>query len=117
MRYAANASQTPAESACLAGRQPDPTQPGRTDPVVTHDDCPVCPATAPCLFDVLGDPEEKHNVAAQHPDGVRRLAGALDDASLYYVTGSLDPALLEAKYRRIDNASWAGFQAPCYAPV
>ena len=42
---------------------------------------------------------------------------ALDDASLYYATGSLDPALLEAKYRRIDNASWAGFQAPCYAPV
>ena len=117
MRYAANASQTPAESACLAGRQPDPPQPGRTDPVVTGDDCPVCNATAPCLFDVLGDPEEKHNVAAQHPDVVRRLAGALDDASLYYVTGSLDPALLEAKYRRIDNASWAGFQAPCYAPI
>ena len=57
------------------------------------------------------------NVAAQHPDVVRRLAGALDDASLYYATVSLDPALLEAKYRRIDNASWAGFQAPCYAPV
>ena len=117
VRYAANASQTPATSPCLDGRQPDPPQPGRTDPVVTSPDCPVCNATDPCLFDILNDPEETDDVAADHPAVVARLAAALDAASLYYATGHLDPDVLKAKYAKVDNASWGGFYAPCYAPL
>ena len=97
--------------------RPDPPQPGRTDPVVTSPDCPVCNATDPCLFDILNDPEETDDVAADHPAVVARLAAALDAASLYYATGHLDPDVLKAKYAKVDNASWGGFYAPCYAPL
>ena len=49
-----------ADTACLAARQPDPKQPGRTDAIVNgmaqiHSEsgaCPVCNATMPCLYDV-----------------------------------------------------------------
>ena len=39
---------------CLAGRQPDPPMPGRTDSLVNG--CPVCNATMPCLYDLLVRP-------------------------------------------------------------
>ena len=48
---------------------------------------------------------------------VSPLINALDAASLYYATGHLDPDVLKAKYAKVDNASWGGFYAPCYAPL
>ena len=36
--------------------------------------CATGNASAPCLYDVLADPNETGNVAAAHPDVVARLA-------------------------------------------
>ena len=62
---------------CLSGAQPDPPQPGRTDPIV-NGACVVCNATHPCLFDILNDPSEQVNVAADHPDRVQHLSALVD---------------------------------------
>ena len=63
--YLPNATQVPGTDPCLAGRQPDPVQPGRTDPIV-NGRCPICNTSHPCLFDVLNDPTETKNVATSH---------------------------------------------------
>jgi len=56
-------------TACLQARQPDPHQPGRTDPIVngmaqlksSDNNCPVCNATMPCLYDILAVRSPVHN--------------------------------------------------------
>eukprot|EP00937_MAST-01D_sp_MAST-1D-sp2_P002952 g2952.t1 len=99
------------KSECLAGRQPDPAQPGRTDALVTG--CPVCNETRPCLFDILADPHEATNVAAAHPDVVARLAPLLKQYEKYYVPGHLALPQL-ARYQAIDKKRWGGFKGPCF---
>ena len=105
---------------CLAARQPDPPQPGRTDPIVNgpaHDEghaCAVCNASFPCLFDVLSDAQETTNVAARHPDIVARLAKAIAAANAAVLTnGSLGDGALAA-YTKVDETYWGGFDGPCY---
>ena len=114
-RYAEDAAAVDATDPCLSARQPDPPQPGRTDPVVTAPDCAVCNATRPCLYDVLNDPTETANVASANPAVVARLAAALANASTYYVSGDLSADVM-ARYAPADNASWDGYLAPCYVP-
>lgn len=75
----------------------------------------MCNATAPCLYDVLGDPGETRNVAAAHPAVVARLARHLAAAQLYYVTGHLEKAVLDRDYVPVDPGAWRGFAGPCYA--
>merc|ERR1712125_13087 len=94
--YTTDAKQTAGSDPCLAHRQPDPPQPGRTDALVNG--CPVCNATRPCLYDILADPLEQHNVANDHPDVVARLAPILDAYNEHYVSGHLDKSLLAANY-------------------
>ena len=53
--YLKNQTNVPGTDGCLAGAQPDPPQPGRTDPLV-NGRCPVCNETRPCLYDLLADP-------------------------------------------------------------
>ena len=56
--YEEDGKQKPGPEPCLAGFQPDPPQPGRTDPIVNNLDeggktvhsCAVCNATRPCLY-------------------------------------------------------------------
>lgn len=119
--YTENATQITATSdPCLAGRQADPPQPGRTDQLVNgpaHAEktgCPVCNATMPCLYDILHDPMEENNVAASHPDVVARLQPVLAAYNDHYVPGHLDPARLSANYMPIDKGEWRGFSGPCY---
>jgi len=122
--YSEDGNQTDAPRECLSGRQPDPPQPGRTDPIVNgpaaheHADpeCPVCNTTRPCLFDLLADPSETINVASSHPDVVRRLAEAIDAANAgQYVNGTLDASVLEAKYDKLNTTKqWGGFLGPCF---
>ena len=107
---------------CLGGRQPDPPQPGRTDPIVNgpaYDEhshaCAVCNATVPCLFDVLSDPGETTNVAAQHRDVVARLSAAIAAANAaVYTNGTLDDEALAAYERVAPSQHWGGFLGPCY---
>eukprot|EP00935_MAST-01C_sp_MAST-1C-sp1_P002256 g2256.t1 len=109
--YAPNQSSIKPTDPCLAGKQDDPKQPGRTDAIVTG--CPVCNATSPCLYDILNDPMEQHNLAAQHPDVVASLAAALDKTLAYYTQQSLSAAEL-AKYEKIPNGTWENYLGPCY---
>lgn len=51
---------------CLTGAAPAPPGPG-VDPII-NGACAVCNATVPCLFDVVADPGETKNIAAQHPE-------------------------------------------------
>jgi hypothetical protein len=76
----------------------------------------VCNATLPCLFEILSDPSESTNVAADHPETVERLVAAVDAANKgTYVSGSLDAAVLASKYVEVDpHAHWRGFLGPCY---
>lgn len=109
---------------CLLSRQPDPPQPGRTDPIVngpaSHERhaCPVCNETLPCLFELVSDPQERHNRAAEPAMAglVERLRRAIDAANANsYVNGSLDAALLSSRYEPINTTQqWGGFLGPCY---
>lgn len=110
--YTPNATQYKGSDPCLHGRQPDPEQPGRTDAIVNG--CPVCNATHPCLYDILADPYEQHNVAKDNPDVVARLAPTLDAYNDHYVTGHLDKSVLEANYTSIPKGTWGGYTGPCY---
>jgi len=110
--YNPNATQYAGSDPCLQHRQPDPPQPGRTDALVTG--CPVCNATQPCLYDILADPLEQHNVAKDHADVVARLAPILDVYNDHYVTGRIDKGLLAANYTKLDKKVWGGYTGPCY---
>jgi hypothetical protein len=80
-------------------------------------DCPVCNSTMPCLYDILADPSETNNIAADHPDIVARLAPVLQLSNdEQYVTGHLDPKLLAAKYKPIEKSRWEGYLGPCFEP-
>jgi len=111
--YNENASTSDGTDPCLQGRQPDPPQPGRTDAIV-NGKCPVCNTTNPCLYDILADPFEKHNVAKDHPNIVKRLAPILDTYNNHYVTGHLDANVLAANYTKLSSTEWGGYTGPCY---
>lgn len=100
---------------CLEARQPDPPQPGRTDPIV-NDGCPVCNDTFPCLFDILNDPYETSNLASNHPDVVQRLYLMLQKYQASYVTGRLTEIEIEESYVKYENVSehWDNYLGPCY---
>jgi arylsulfatase A-like enzyme len=111
--YTPNATQYDGSDPCLAGRQPDPPQPGRTDPLV-NGACAVCNASHPCLYDILADPYEQSNVATANADVVARLAPILDAYNDHYVTGHLDTSVLEANYTAVGSDEWGGYTGPCY---
>ena len=114
--YTPNNTQTPGTDPCLESSQPPPPQPGRGS-VFTHGNgqgCPVCNITHPCLYDVLADPAETTNVAAQHPNVVARLLPPLAESNQQYVTGHLPFALLAKDYVPVHPGEWGGFFGPCY---
>jgi len=113
--YSQDANQTDGSDTCLAARQPDPPQPGRTDPIVNG--CPVCNATSPCVYEIIADPGEKKNVAAGHPDMVAKLAPILEMYNDYYVSGRIPAAQLAKDYKPIDISRWQGYLGPCYERV
>jgi hypothetical protein len=45
----------------------------------------VCNLTQPCLYNILEDPEERKNIAAQHPDVVAYLTGELNKTLAWYI--------------------------------
>jgi len=117
--YTTPGNQTACNDPCLAARQPDPPEPGRTDPIVNGPGkggkgCPVCNATKPCLYSLLEDPSETYNVADAHPDVVERLVVPLVASVTPYVTGYLDNATLAANYTRFPEGVWGNFYGPCY---
>jgi hypothetical protein len=118
-RYTKDGKQVPGTDPCLAAAQPDPFEPGRTDPIVNGPGkggpgCPVCNATHPCLYSLLDDPSESKNVAAANPDVVARLSGPLADSVISYVSGHLPAATLAANYTPIPAGTWGDFVGPCY---
>jgi len=110
--YYPNATQRQGNDPCLAGRQPDPQEPGRTDPIVNG--CPTCNATHPCLYDLLQDPLEEHNVAAQHLAVVARLQPTLAESNNHYVSGRIPVDQLNRDYVAIAKGEWGDFMGPCY---
>ena len=122
--YDRTGRQLNATDRCLDGRQPDPPQPGRTDPIVNgpaaheREACPVCNSTLPCLYELVADPTETSNHAADATlaERVAHLAAAIAAAnSNCYVTGSLDEQTLVRDYEPIDTKKrWKGFTGPCY---
>lgn len=118
--YSTEGVQTAGTDPCLAGAQPDPFEPGRTDPIVNGPGkggkgCPVCNDTHPCLYSLLDDPSEKNNVAAANPTVVQRLRGPLEKSAVPYVSGHLSPAILAAHYTQFPQGHWGNFSGPCYA--
>ena len=111
--YDEDQKETKGTDPCLEGRQPDPPQPGRTDALVSG--CPVCNLTKPCLYDILQDPSERNNVAAEYPDVVSRLQPSVLKFQESYVTGRLTEVELE-RYVKIENPNvhWKGYLGPCY---
>lgn len=110
--YGKNDTQTPGTDPCLAACQPDPVEPGRTDPIVNG--CPVCNATHPCLYDLLVDPLEQHNVAAQHMDVVSRLLPTLVASNDHYVSGRIPADQLARDYEPVPSGAWGDYLGPCY---
>jgi len=101
---------------CLEGSQPEPPQPvppRSTDKIVSG--CPVCNSTKPCLYDILQDPSERNNVAAEFPDVVKRLQPSVLKFQVPYVTGTLSKVELK-RYKKIHDPSkhWNGYLGPCY---
>ena len=83
--------------------------------------CAVCTAASPCLFEVLGDPTEKVNLA-KHPHGnttiqelVATMAAKLATYSVY-LPGEMSAAQL-ACYVCLNgtqwNDHWKGWAGPC----
>ena len=108
---------------CLAGRQPDPKQPGRTDPIVNgpalheREACPICNESVPCLFELMADPSETSNRAGEpaQAERVARLADAIAHANANaYVSGTLDASTLAQNYIPVGSDEWKGFSGPCY---
>ena len=137
--------QIPANGTCLEGSQPDPPEPGRTDaiancfqPKLDPHVCPICEAyckvkpwcgnclpvpkccavcnsTHPRVYDLLCDPQEKSNVAAQHPEVNALLAPILAASNEHYVSGHLPQAQLERDYEKLDATTvWGSFVGPCW---
>jgi len=109
--YPNQTKMPPNQTECLETHQRDPSEPGRTDPIVNG--CPVCNATLPCLYDLLADPGEHINVAASNPDVVARLTAAVASFEKPYVLGHLSDDELEP-YEEIPNGTWGTFEGPCY---
>jgi hypothetical protein len=71
---------------CLQGKQPDPKQPGRTDPIVngmaqlksSDNSCPVCNATMPCLYDILAVRSISIHISYPQCKCARHLSSALN---------------------------------------
>ena len=68
----------------------------------------TCTADKPCLFDVINDPTERHEVAAQQPSVVKRLQAELGEHLKNRYTGQLDRAKTsEADYCDfIERVKW-----------
>mmetsp|Transcript_30802 Transcript_30802/g.50940 ORF Transcript_30802/g.50940 Transcript_30802/m.50940 type:complete len:533 (+) Transcript_30802:57-1655(+) len=122
-RYDERGNQLNSTDRCLEGRQPDPPQPGRTDPIVNgpasceRAACPVCNQTNPCLYELVKDPSEIVNRASDLDKSalIVRLASSIVNANMNaYVNGTLDAGTLEREYEHVDAWGWKGFAGPCY---
>jgi hypothetical protein len=117
--YTKQGVQTNCTDPCLAGAQPDPEEPGRTDPIVNGPGeggvgCPVCNDTHPCLYSLLDDPSESTNLASSNADIVARLRRPLVASQTPYVSGHLSNATLAANYTLFPKDHWGNFSGPCY---
>ena len=110
--YEPNQQAIKANDTCLAKCQKDPPQAGRTDALVNG--CPVCNLTSPCLYDILNDPGERHNLAPQYPDVVHRLTAELNKSLAWYITPHMTPEELNKTYEKFPDKHWGGYLGPCY---
>ena len=83
-------------------------------------DCAVCSDAKPCLFSILDDPSERHNLAPQLPEVVAQLSKELATYKVY-VSGGMSAAEL-GKYECLNTSVgagvfpspwWGNFSGPC----
>ena len=77
-----------------------------TDPIANHNY--KCPDSG-CLFDLVNDKEEHHEVSAANPDVVATMKAELEKQAktIYSVPHTNDPACNKAAHER-----WGGFYGP-----
>lgn len=79
--------------------------------------CNVCTHAFPCLFDLINDEQERHNLASAQPALVKQMMVQQATYSAYFGT-PMDPEVLAAKYDCPDDVRpWYGnFSGPCCRP-
>ena len=79
-------------------------------------DCAVCSDAKPCLFSILDDPSERHNLASQLPEVVAQLSKELATFKVY-VSGGMSAAEL-GKYECLNTSVGAGvFPSPWWGKI
>lgn len=78
--------------------------------------CTVCSTSAPCLFEVLGDPLEKQNVAADNAALVKTMATKLVDFNDPYIPSSLTPSNLACYNCTLSDSKGIGFFGDYWGP-
>lgn len=80
-------------------------------------DCKICTKEEPCLFDLLADEEERHDISKENPALVTKLVAQLATYKPYITSASLPPSVL-AKYDCVTDITqyWGNFSGPCCKP-
>ena len=77
---------------------------------------PRVPAS-PCLYDVRADPDERVNLALQHPDKVEKLWRILNVSLLHRFHARSPPGLLGACNTKCSLAHWRSFGEGAVGPI
>lgn len=94
----------------VVGAGPEPRFPPYNSSTVAQDTF-SCTLGAPCLFNVVSDPNEEHDVAAAQPDIVARLLGRLAHYNSTMVlpqSARNNPACVASAKKVVDGHHWLG---------
>lgn len=81
----------------------------------------VCTEAKPCLFDLIADPQERRNLAEEHPDIVAHIKSAMYGLNYPPYTGNAMLPEEKEKYECLPAKTaqkqwWGGYAGPCCRP-